>query len=370
MGRLLPVRNLSPLFGYIRMIGSVIAALATPIVGALGYLGTEYIIESDQKTMHQYRYPEYYEGDFPQGAFPCRPEKQAEYQTLVQKGYVRMAEQTVVITGLARNIAHNFEKIKKRIETTGSLFKEYIVLIFENDSHDETRKLLEAWAAENPRIKLLSIPGIKDGKLNIPNLQTYGPTSKKRIEKMSYFRNIYLAEVHKNYTHFDYMLTIDMDIKGPWNNDGLAHTIAHDDWDGVASLGLLNQFGTAGLKLIMYDVLAYIKYKEDFTLTVDDTDIYNMGVRYNKEIADIKKGDPMIRVRSAFGGMAIYKIPSLKGCWYKPIRCEHIGLHEQMAIYGHNKIFMNPNQLILVGHQGNLNTLAQWKEYYKQQRGK
>ncbi len=352
------------------MIGSVIAALATPIVGALGYLGTEYIIESDQKTMHQYRYPEYYEGDFPQEAFPCRPEKQAEYQALVKKGYLRMAEQTVVITGLARNIAHNFEKIKKRIETTGSLFKEYIVLIFENDSHDETRKLLEAWAMENPRVKLLCVPEAKDGKLNLPHMHSYGATSKKRIEKMSYFRNIYLAEVQKNYTHFDYMLAVDMDIKGPWNNDGFAHTIAHDNWDAVASLGLINQFGTVGFKLIMYDVLAHVGYKEEFKLQVDDDDIYAMSVRYNKTIANIKKGDPMMRVRSAFGGIAIYKISSLKNCSYKPIRCEHIGLHEQMAAHGHNNIYLNPNQLILVGHQGNLNTLAQWKEYYKQQRGK
>jgi hypothetical protein len=348
------------------MIGSIIAALAAPVLGTLGYLGAEYVIESDQKTMHQWRHPEYYEGEFPQEAFPCRPEHQQKYHELVTQGYARMSQKTVVITGLARNIAHNFEKMKKRIETTGNFFKEYVVLIFENDSHDGTRKLLEDWAATNPRIKLLSVPGAQDGKLNIPNLHSYGATSKKRIEKMSYFRNIYMAEVHRNYTHFDYMLTIDMDLKGPWNNDGLAHTIAHDTWDGVASLGLLNQFGTAGFKLIMYDVLAYLTYQEEFKLEVDGDDIYNMSVRYNKEIGDSKKGDAMIRVRSAFGGMAIYKIPSLKNCWYKPIRCEHIGLHEQMAAHGHKHIFMNPNQLILAGHQGNLNTLAQFKEYYKQ----
>lgn len=343
----------------------IIAAIATPIIAVLGYVGAELFIEGDQKTMHQWRFPQYYSGEFPQDAFPCRIERQTEYKNLVKKGYIRMANQTVVIAGLARNIAHNFEKMKQRIEETGSLFKDYVVLIVENDSHDGTRALLEAWALKNPRIKLVVIPGAVDGKLNLPHLHSYGPTSKKRIAKMSYLRNLYLQDVHTHYNNFDYMMVIDMDIKGPWNNDGIAHTIAHDAWDGAASLGLLNQFGTAGTKLIMYDVLAYVAHKEPIKLEVDDSDIYEMVNRYNKSLASVRKGDPMIRVRSAFGGMAIYKIPSIKNCVYKPLRCEHIGFHEQMAVHGHKNFFMNPNQLILVGHQGNLNIIAQLKEKYK-----
>lgn len=346
------------------MLGTL-AALATPVVGALGYLGTEYVLEGQQKTMHQWRNPHYYEGAFPQEAFPCKPLYEQHYQRLVAHGKARMAQESVVICGLARNISDNFEKIKARIETTGSLFKNYTVLIFENDSHDGTRTLLEGWAQVNARIKLLSIPGVKNGKLNLPHMHSYGATSLKRIEKMTYFRNIYLDEVKKNYRDYNYMLVVDMDIKGPWNDEGIAHSVAHDNWDAIASLGLLNRFGTAGKKLILYDVLAHIPHGEHIQLQVDDSMIRSMSYAYNESISALSKGDPLVRVRSAFGGMALYKIPSILKAKYEPIRCEHIGLHEQMARHGFNKIFLNPAQIILVGHQGNLNKLAQWLEKRK-----
>ncbi len=347
------------------MIIPLIAALAAPIVATVGYLGTEVVIESNQQTMHQWLHPSWYSGVFPQDAFPCKPEHQTDYRRLVKKGYKKMRSQTVVIAGLARNIADNFEKIKERIEETGSFFKEYVVLIFENDSDDQTRELLKQWATQNSRVKLIEVPGTHDGKLNLPYMRSYGLTSPKRVEKMAYFRNLYLKEVQTQYQHFDYMLVVDTNLKGPWNNEGLAHTIAHDDWDAVASLGLLNQFGTAGTKLIMYDVLAYVSYKETFKLNIDESDIQEMNTRYNKQLKGIAKGDPMTRVRSAFGGMAIYKIPSLKGCSYKPTRCEHIGLHEQMAAH-RRKIFMNPAQIILIGYRGQPNFLSRWRESYRQ----
>ena len=59
------------------------------------------------------------------------------------------------------------------------------------------------------------------------------------------------------------------------------------------------------------------------------------------------RNNPLINVRSAFGGLAIYHTEKLKGCWYRSFEgnkevCEHVPFHEQFIQKGAD-IFINPN---------------------------
>ncbi len=326
------------------------------------YLGIELAIQTNKQiTLHQWLHPNYYKNEFPENDFPCRKNLCEEYQKQVAHGYAHMRNKRVVVTCLGRNIAHNLEAFSKRLEATCELFKESTVIIFENDSNDESRDRLKEWAARNPHIKLLELADNKDCILNLPEMYSYGSTSPKRIQKMSWFRNLLLAEVKKNYADYDYMMVIDMDIKGPWSHDGIAHTMGQlYDWDATAAYGIINMFGTAGQLMVMYDVLAYVPYQQEFNA---DPGIFGVGsdfFRFNfKELLSVKRGDAPIRVRSAFGGITFYKIPSILDAEYVPTRCEHIGLHDSMTANGHDKIYMNPNLIILAGLQGPANPFAE-----------
>lgn len=312
------------------------------------------LIHSTHKNFHEYFYSDYYSGTFPEEMFSCRTEQEKEYKQLIGIGYKQMKQKRIVICGLARDTALSLDIMMQRLEKTGKLFKDYKVIIFENDSVDGTRKKLKTWQQCNQHVTLLEC-GVPDCKLGNKPLYEYGLIGGGRIQRMAQFRNYYLQVVQNKFSDFDYMMIVDMDLKGPWSNDGIAHTVAQKEWDAVAAFGLHSFPGTAGMVLTVYDALAYVSKEGSYT------DPQDFVINYFKmnfyDLLGIQKGDPMIPVKSAFSGFALYKINSIKGSSYFGNICEHIGLHKQMAQNGHDKLFINPSLLLLSGHQGPINML-------------
>ena len=91
-----------------------------------------------------------------------------------------------------KNNEKNINHIKYLFENTGKNFKEYKIIIFDNDSTDNTRSLLKKWSKINKNVILLNCCDINNCNciLNI-NLNNYSWSSKERINKMAYFRNKY-----------------------------------------------------------------------------------------------------------------------------------------------------------------------------------
>src|SRR3569832_512122 len=89
---------------------------------------------------------------FPEANFPPPGELQAEYERRVLLGRQRMSSSTAVISGLARNVAGILPRTIARIKQIGAMFANYRVVLYENDSHDDTPRLLSDWAARNPRV--------------------------------------------------------------------------------------------------------------------------------------------------------------------------------------------------------------------------
>ena len=59
-------------------------------------------------------------------------------------------------------------------------------------------------------------------------------------------------------------------------------------------------------------------------------------------------------VKSAFNGLAIYKVKSVLNSSYKIATCEHIGLHVDMIKNGKDKLYINPFFTGYSGYQGQI----------------
>jgi hypothetical protein len=90
----------------------------------------------------------------PELVFPCviNCEKLLQYNNI---GKNLIKKSTVVFAGLIRNKEHQLEFIISQIQRFASEFLDYSILIVENDSKDNTRKLLLEWAKENNKVKIL-----------------------------------------------------------------------------------------------------------------------------------------------------------------------------------------------------------------------
>jgi hypothetical protein len=229
-------------------------------------------------------------------------------------------------------------------------FKDYNIVIFENDSKDNTRNLLKQWAQRDSKVKLLDCcdDGSCDCKLNIKDLKIEsGPLSKKRIAKMAHFRNKYVDYVKKNYKDYDYMLVIDIDIRGGIYKEGYQSCFADDDWDAIFARGIRPFPFLFGSINYVYDWLAYAdnKYKKKDLNLLDYIDNhFKLQKKYDKKI-----GETMEPIKSAFNGAGIYRIKTLinSDAKYSGINsCEHIDFNDSLKSY---KLYANPSFIINMG---------------------
>ncbi len=341
------------------MIGAVCKKVVVAVIFcwllAAGF--EHYLMSCRNINIHQWLYPQLYSGIFDQAYFPIKKEKIAEFKEKSLLGYRTMKQSRVVICGLARDCAGALPAMMKRMEETGHLFQDYAIVVFENDSNDETRDILKEWAAKNLKVMLMDceVPDCRFGS-QLPYSQ--GACHENRMYKMAGFRNRYLDVVKNTYADFDYMMVIDMDLKGPWSLDGLATTFADCSWDGVFAYGLHTVPYLAGLVYGMYDAAAYVSVDGDYFVFSSYGKTFKNYMKLNFFTCfGIQPGDDFIQVWSAFGGMGIYRIKSLEGCQYAGPACEHAMLHKCMASHGHGRFYINPSLIVLSGHQGPPNPL-------------
>lgn len=264
----------------------------------------------------------------PDDIFPKTP----EYDILVEKGKKYAKTQKVIITTLLRDAASRLPQIKKKVEAVGNLFEDYIFLVVENDSKDGTRKLLEEWKTENPKVVILG-----KEKMNFPKTDGHS-VDYKRISKMVTLRNIYLDYIKKNLSQ-DYSYTI------MWDLDSIASVYL----DGILnSMGILSEKQTNDIQVIcaygiyrwmfftlFYDTYALLHRNEKFHIN----DKWKHDIRKGLWELKYNRGDPLVDVDSCFSGFAIYRTDTLLDPEVKydmtpekegNIECEHVRLHRKL----------------------------------------
>ena len=270
---------------------------------------------------------------FPEELFPTNSEWESDYRRLLTIGQCRMSQSTAVICGLARDVAEILPVTIARIERIGETFGDYRVVIYENDSRDDTRSQLLAWAELNHRVRVI-VETIGD---------PVNPCARclHRATRMANYRNRCLEVIRDEFSNFDFALVLDTDLKGGWSYDGIANTLGHDNWDFVGSNGII--FKRVGRELnvpIQYDAWAF---RLDENLSALPTGTVNV-MRW-------QRGQPLVPVTSCFGGLGIYRMNALLAARYSGWDSEHVPLHQKMRKLGFNRMFINPSQIALYGRR-------------------
>ena len=243
----------------------------------------------------------------------------------------------IVMCCLARNIEKNYINMKNKLEYIGNQFKDYKIIIVENDSIDYTRDFFVRWSIQNKNVVLLNCMNFGNFfcKLKTQTGYDYGTTSTNRIYRMAKYREECLNYIKQNLSDYEYMLVVDFDLNGNQCMDGIFHSLSKEDWDAVFINGHVPVQGTFGKYTIPYDQMAYADIGTNFDYNINKSKylhflifIYNMIIHSFKTRYD---NTHFIPVKSAFNGFALYKINSIKDCSYLGNNlCEHLNLNLQM----------------------------------------
>ena len=255
------------------------------------------------------------------------------YYNCVQTGYDRMRTSRAVIAGLARNVAHILPATILRIESLGRTFGDYDIVIYENDSTDHTRELLDAWKSINPRVHVLT------EDLEAPVNRPVRCSSRARW--MAYYRSCVRQYIVDKLAPANSVILIDTDLIGGWSPDGIAHTFGHKDWDFVGSNGMIyKRLGVRSNHLAHFDAWAY---RVDAAMTEMATSDVNAIL--------FERGSSMVPLYSCFGGLGIYSYDAFSAGNYDGNDMEHVAFHQSMCDAGHDRIFLNPSQIVVYGRK-------------------
>jgi hypothetical protein len=268
---------------------------------------------------------------FPESRFSPPAEWQDSYASAVADGYQRMQTRQVVIAALARNVAWFLPRTIARIERLGSLFGGYRVVVYENDSADQTPRLLDEWSRRNPRVTVLS--EVRHDEVNRPVRCRF------RAQRMAYYRAQYHRFIAAEHADYDDVIVVDMDLAEGWSCDGIANTFGQGEWDFVGSYGILyRRLGMQHNRFVHYDSWAF-RTSEDFR---------PMATREVNAMR-CSRGEPMISVYSCFGGMGVYRMAAFLSGRYEGPDCEHVAMHRRMRAHGYRRTFLNPSQIAIHG---------------------
>lgn len=265
----------------------------------------------------------------------------------------------VVVCGCTKNSGSYIAAHIEKILSWRVLFNRMDVVIYENDSDDNTKAVLTGLESSG-RITLISENGI----------------DAIRTVVLAHGRNRLLSYVRGHISRkYDYMIMLDLDeAVSTLTSDMLTAAFSHDvdTWDVLT-----------GSSPRYYDIWALRTNPAQFTsiqkrlwprpLTYDCWFAYSCAMRARpshsfasfKHIASYQctmtPDMPLIEVDSAFNGIGIYKFDKLRDAAYSGVarvngvatrRCEHVSLHAGIR-KNEGRIFICP-QLVVGGWEAHM----------------
>jgi hypothetical protein len=251
-----------------------------------------------------------------------------------------MSQYSVVIAGCCRNVEKYIVKNLEIIDAIGTQFKNYQVIIYENDSIDKTRQLL-----------------VQNKKDNCDYIFEDNVDIKSRTERIAHCRNKILEHINNNYGSLDYFLLLDLD--DVLASGKLVDTIKYcflykpEQWDAMFANCSDKYYDIYALRMNGYlTTCCWNDFNKLRILGVNHTTAYNECV--NKYIINYPENKKLMKVISAFGGAGLYKLKSISDAKYNGYEpshldnmiCEHVPFNKELYDKG-CKLYINPKMLIM-----------------------
>jgi hypothetical protein len=261
----------------------------------------------------------------------------------------------ILLVGTVSNVAKTIEKELKVVLKALSVFDSVQVFLVESDSADKTVKILEKIALKNKNFQFIALEKLK----NIyPN----------RIARIAYCRNVYVKHIRDNNTisKWDYVAVADLDgMNFKLRKKGIQSCFETNiDWDGVMAnqkRGYYDIYALRANNWIDKDCFEELQQLKksftrpkklnfaliDFLIQFSHHDrLRKMSIYRHMRIIPVESN--LIKVKSAFGGFAIYKTHIFFNNKYSPeFRgkkvSEHIPFH--MENKTEENFYINPKML-------------------------
>lgn len=243
---------------------------------------------------------------------------------------------TLLITGLGRNIGGVIEHNVSQLLSSFDMFENIEILVIESDSSDNSIEILKKTSLKYPNFNYISLGTLEN---RFPD----------RLDRISYCRNAYMSALRNDPKYRDVILVcvVDFDLLlDALDSKGIGSCFDRDDWSAVFA----NQLG------VYYDIFALRaeKWSPDDCWDLDRI-LRESGVhpRIAREVAvhsrqkRISRRSSWIPVNSAFGGMAIYRRDVIIKLNYSArdidnqAICEHVPFNKAISDNG-GKLFINP----------------------------
>ena len=258
---------------------------------------------------------------------------------------LNIKEKSIIISSIVRNAEKGLVRNIPEIKRLCQMFRGYKVFVYENDSTDKTKQLLQEWHDSAPDNVFVSLndtsaqPTIPSSS-EVPGINPF--YSYKRIDKMATLRNAYMQFVDDMGWFADYLVVVDLDV-ARISADNIMSSFVREDWDAVTAFGYST---SPKLKRRYHDTYALTEFGDEANPQSEEK-IVKLAEKYAK----LKGEDSWIRVFSAFGGLAIYRFECVRGMRYSvmknddprvQVRCEHYSIYHQMKQRGFDRVYINP----------------------------
>jgi len=231
---------------------------------------------------------------------------------------------SVVVVGTARNIEKFLPTTLNKIQMICNCFQKSNVIIYENDSNDKTLEILQDWARKNVNVEIIT-------EKSLPGLRT---------QRIAWGRNIVMKKALE--LNAEYIVVMDLDdVNDKLSKDAFLSTlhITNIDWAAM----------TANQTDKYYDLWALRTYDDWMPFDCWEC-VYKEQkgeqICVNDRYKHIDENEKPILVKSAFGGLGIYKTKYLANSIYDGGKdnnevCEHVSFNENIMKNG-GKVYINP----------------------------
>jgi hypothetical protein len=268
-----------------------------------------------------------------------------KYHHYADLGKDFLSSKNIAIVGLARNVANTIADSISQLVSFAQNAKDYKIVIFENDSEDNTIEKIEYMKQYNTNIISLH------EKYNRP---VFGQVQDmQRTMFLAEYRNALKDYVRNHLSSYDFIIVSDMDFLD------------------FSQLGCYNSFGWMSQHENVVDAIAGNSYEYKNLNSPDRKSLWNYdswafrytwwnqlpvldSISYNNSMMwfgffIMPVGSDLIPVNSAFGGMTIYKTHHFIQGIYDGYDCEHVCFHHSLKQQTKPKfqLMLNPSQRML-----------------------